>query len=92
MEDRASERTGGERPAGRRPSREKPFWPEAREAAFKQLEENGYPRAGDGGQAKLENHIAEWLTQRGYEAAESTIRYRVKAWIKEYKQTVAAPM
>ena len=68
----------------RRPSRLKPFWSEAREAALKWLDDRGYPVPGDGEQAKLEGHIAEWLSERGKAAAASTIRGYVKTWIEEY--------
>ncbi len=69
----------------RRPSRERPFWPDAREAAITWLDENGYPLSGDGGQTTLEEHIARWLSERGHKAAPSTIRVHVRAWIDEFK-------
>ena len=65
----------------RHPSRLKPFWSDARKAAFGWLGDNGYPRPGDGGQAKLERYIAEWLSERGNIAGTSTIRGYVKTWI-----------
>jgi hypothetical protein len=77
--------------AVRRPSRQRPFWSDAREVALDWFDENGYPQPGDGGQAKLESHIAEWLSMRGHAAAESTIREHVSAWIEEYKATLPAP-
>jgi hypothetical protein len=79
------------RPVARRPSRQKPFWSDARKIALEWLDENGYPQPGDGGQAKLESSIAEWLSVRGHRAAESTIREHVSAWIEEYKATLPAP-
>jgi hypothetical protein len=75
----------------RRPSREKPFWLQARKAAFEWLDEEGFPSTGDGGQAKLEAHIADWLADRSHKAAESTIRKHVKAWIEEYKASLSNP-
>ena len=81
-----SDQPVGRKPIRRRPSREKPFWPEARKEALKWLEENGFPRPGDGGQAKLEVHVARC----GYEASESTIRVHVKVWIEEYIASLAA--
>jgi hypothetical protein len=74
----------------RRPSRRKPFWPDARKAALEWFDENGFPTAGDGGQKKLEDHIADWVTTHGHHAAESTIRVYVKRWIGEYKASVSA--
>jgi hypothetical protein len=43
--------------------------------------ENGYPVSGDAGQAKLEKHIAVWLTEHGHRAAASIIRKYIKSWI-----------
>lgn len=88
--DLAPELAASKKPVIRRPSRQKPFWPGARKAAFEWLEENGYPVSGDAGQGKLEKHIAVWLTERGHRAAESTIRKYVKCWIAEYMTTVSA--
>jgi hypothetical protein len=68
-----------------RPARLKPFWQEAQRVAEAWLEENGYPAPGDGGQAKLEKHVADWLDQRGHVAAESTIRGYVGRWIREFR-------
>ena len=68
-----------------RPAREKPFWPGARIAAFEWFAERGFPAPGDGGQARLEAHIADWLAERGHGAAESTIRMHVRKWIDEYE-------
>jgi hypothetical protein len=78
------------RSAARRPSRQRPFWPDARTIAFDWLGENGYPLPGDGGQAKLETHIADWLAEHGHTASESTIRRYVKVWIEEYEASVSA--
>jgi hypothetical protein len=89
--DSAPDQMDGKKPVTRRPSRQKPFWPEAREAAFAWLDEKGFPRSGDGGQGKLEAHIAGWLTERGHEASESTIRGYVKGWIEKYKAGLSAP-
>jgi hypothetical protein len=79
------DRAGSCQPVARRPSRQKPFWPDARKVAFDWLDEKGSPVPGDGGLANLEKHIATWLMERGHEAAESTIRKHVHAWIEEYK-------
>ena len=54
----------------RRPSREKRFWPAAREVAVEWLVENGYPEPGDGNQAALERVVTEWLEDRGHEASD----------------------
>jgi hypothetical protein len=76
------------KPTARRPSREKPFWPTAREEAQEWLEENGYPEPGDGRQAELEGHIARWLEERGHKAGESTIRGHVATWIRQYRDSL----
>jgi hypothetical protein len=89
--DSAPDRAGGKKPVMRRPERQKAFWPEAREVASEWFKENGYPVSGDGNQAKLETHIAEWLTDHDREAAPSTIRVHVRSWIDEYKASVSAP-
>jgi hypothetical protein len=65
------------------PSREKPFWPAARGAAFDWLIDNGCPEPGDGNQAKLEGCVTKWLEERGHEASEAAIRRHVVRWIKE---------
>jgi hypothetical protein len=79
------------KPVARRPSRQKPFWSDARKVAFDWLDEHGYPVPGDGGQARLEEHINTWLTNRGHTASESTIREHVSQWIEEYKAGVSGP-
>jgi len=66
-----------------RPSREKPFWPAAREVAQDWLIQNGCPEPGDGEQTALEQHVAIWLDNRGHAARESTVRGHVKRWIDE---------
>ena len=71
------------------PSRLKPFWPDAQRAAEAWLDEKGVPQAGDGGQAKLENYIADWLERRGHEAAQSTTRRYVSAWIDARRNRLA---
>jgi hypothetical protein len=52
------------------------------------LEQNGFPEPGDGGQAKLERHVADVLAARGHHPAESTIRGYVRKWIDEYRARV----
>ncbi len=75
------------RPASRptRSSRLKPFWPKAQEAAFEWLTENGCPEKGDGGQARLEAYVADWLAARAHSAGESTVREHVRVWIAGFK-------
>jgi hypothetical protein len=70
---------------GRRPSRKKPFWTDAKGVAMAWLDAEGFPLPGDGRQAQLEKHIADFLEQRGHDAAESTIRGHVARWIKEFR-------
>jgi hypothetical protein len=66
-----------------RPSREKPFWPAAREVAREWLIQNGCPEPGDGEQTALEQHVAQWLENRGHAASESAVRRHVKRCIDE---------
>jgi hypothetical protein len=75
------------RPASgpKRSSRLKPFWPKAKEAAFEWLTVNGCQEKGDGGQARLEAYVVDWLDARGYSAGESTVREHVRAWIAGFK-------
>jgi murein L,D-transpeptidase YcbB/YkuD len=74
----------------RPPSREKKFWPAAREAAFEWLIENGCPKPGDGNQAELERHVTEWLENHGHEAGEATVRRYVVRWINERRAELNA--
>jgi hypothetical protein len=74
----------------RTPPAEKPFWDKARVEARKWLDEQGYPEHGDGGKAKMERHIMNWLEPRGYKAARSTIRSHVGRWIQEYRDNPEA--
>jgi len=74
----------------RKPAREKPFWPDAEREAKAWLVDNGFPEKGDGGQAKLESHIASWLSDRGHIAGESTIRLHIAHWIDEYRKALEA--
>lgn len=69
-------------------SRLKPFWPKTREAAFEWLTANGCPEKGDGGQARLEAYVADWLAARGYSAGKSTLRGHVRSWIAEFRATL----
>jgi hypothetical protein len=91
IRDSAPDRAGSRKPVMPRPSRLKPFWPHARKAAFEWFDDKGFPNSGDGGQAKLEKHIAGWLAERGHTASESIIRRHVKAWIEEYKASLSTP-
>jgi hypothetical protein len=68
------------------PSREKPFWSSAKNVGMAWLQDNGCPQKGDGHQAELENHIADWLDARGHKAGETTIRRYVNGWIEEYRE------
>jgi len=74
----------------RRPPAEKPFWDKVRVEALKWLDEKGYPEPGDGGQAKLEKHIANWLGFRGHNASTSTIRSHVVGWIRKFRDNPEA--
>jgi hypothetical protein len=76
----------GVRTKRRPPSREKEFWPAAREAAMDWLTDNGCPAPNDGNQAALEKHVTEWLEDRGHDASESAIRRHVRRWITEFRQ------
>jgi hypothetical protein len=62
----------------------RPVWKAAKTEAVQWLDDNGHPQPGDGGQADLERHIADWLAQRGHYPVESTIRMYVTRWIGEH--------
>jgi hypothetical protein len=70
--------------------RERLFWSDARAVAMQWLQNNGYPQPGDGGQAGLERHIADWLSRGGNASGEATVRRHVQVWIKEYREKVGA--
>ena len=86
--DRRLNEAGSETRVHRPPSREKPFWSAAKKVGMEWLEENGCPQKGDGNQAQLEKHIADWLSGRGYDAAENTIRRHVKGWMEEFRERI----
>jgi hypothetical protein len=52
------------------------------------FDENGYPEKGDGRQGELERLVADWLTARGHEAGETTVRTHVNEWIEDYRRSV----
>jgi hypothetical protein len=60
-----------------------PIWTAAKAEAMRWLADNGHPVPGDGGQTRLEQHIADWLALRGHHPAESTVRSHVVEWIDE---------
>jgi hypothetical protein len=64
-----------------------PYWAAARAVALTWLQTKGVPNPGDGRQAKLELHITNWLDANKHKAGESIIRYRVKEWIEEFRQS-----
>jgi hypothetical protein len=70
----------------RRGRMEAPFWPEARKVAIEWLVDEGCPAPRDGNQSRLEQHITDWLTERGHNAAEPTIRRHVTKWIAEQRE------
>jgi hypothetical protein len=74
----------------RPPSREKKFWPAAREIGVDWLIDNGCPVPGDGNQAALERHVTTWLEDHGHEASESTVRRHTARWIKERRAELSA--
>jgi hypothetical protein len=68
----------------------RPFWREGDQVIDRWLEDNGRPAHGDGNQACLEKHIADWLQGRGDEASEPTIRRHVQKGIERYRAKVGA--
>jgi hypothetical protein len=68
----------------------RPFWAPARHVAMTWLADEGCPAPGDGQQAILEDHIAQWLHDRGHQAGESTIRRHVTQWIAERRRELGA--
>jgi len=72
------------------PKQPNPYWEEAHRVAMAWLDEHGYPKAGDHGQAKLVKHVMQWLSDRDHEPGELTVRRYVAGWIEEYKRMVGA--
>jgi hypothetical protein len=62
-----------------------PFWTDARAEVKTWLEDYGCPAPNDGNQAKLERHISDWLSERGHNPGEATIRRYVGKWIQEFR-------
>jgi hypothetical protein len=77
-----NDRRSGGHHKGRIP---KPIWKAAEIEAKQWLDDNGCPEPGDGEQAKLERHIADWLALRGHHPAESTVRLHVGVWIGKFQ-------
>jgi hypothetical protein len=77
----------GMRKGGRQ---QNPFWEEMRHIAEEWLQEEGYPRSGDGRQAFLERLIMEESIKRGKSLSESTVRRHVTNWIADHKQHLGA--
>ena len=76
--------------AARRGRAPAPYWDEAKREGRCWLDDNGYPVPGDGNQARMEQHIATWLAERGHEASEASVRRHVTAWIAEYRAEIGA--
>jgi hypothetical protein len=85
---RAAVKPGRKRVQQSRGSR--PFWREGNKEIDRWLEENGCPERGDGNQARLEKHIADWLQNGGHEAGEATIRRHVQDGIERHRAKVGA--
>jgi hypothetical protein len=75
-------------PTKPKPSRLEPFWDKADAEASAWLQENGCPQRGDGEQARLEKHVADWLAARGHEPAERTVRRHVAHAIENHKKGI----
>jgi hypothetical protein len=68
---------------------QQPIWKRAKIEAMRWFDSNGCPEPWDGGQAKLENHIKDWLAERDHYPAESTVRDHVRKWIDEFRNRLA---
>lgn len=79
--------TDGAKQGGRAPA---PYWGEAEREGRRWLDDNGYPVSGDGNQARMEQHVATWLAERGHEASEASVRRHVTIWIAEYRAEIGA--
>ncbi|GEM_PF-3326335 len=66
------------------------FWAEAKAEALRQLRDDGFPISGDGGQARLERHITDWLAAKDHHPGEATVRGYVGQWIAEYRGSLDA--
>lgn len=56
----------------------RPYWAQVQFEALRWLDDNGSPMPGSGEQADFERHIAQHLSAKGYEPAESTVRRHCK--------------
>jgi hypothetical protein len=79
---------GARRRGGRKGS---PYWPEAHKAILKQIDEEGPPDSGHGGQARLIEWISTWLAKRDHHPAKSTVQKHVKACVAEYLANPSMP-
>jgi len=61
-----------------------PIWKDAGIEAMSWMNKNGRPVPGDRKQTLLETHILNWVGERDYYPAESTVRKHVVAWIEQY--------
>jgi len=75
--------SGRRKGRGRIPS---PIWKAAETGAMRWFDDNGCPEPWDGGQTKLEDHIKDWLAERDFYPAESTVRDHVRKWIDEFRK------
>jgi hypothetical protein len=88
-EPKSDHRSGSGRRKGRRKTASR-FWRAAEIEAMRWLDDNGCPEPWDGGQAKLEDHIKDWLAARGRYPAESTVRSHVRKCIDEFRNRLAS--
>ncbi len=88
--ENATAPSSDEKPSRRRGRIPRPVWKAATAKAMQWLDGHGYPELGDGGQANLERHIADWLAQRGHHPAESTVRSHVVKWLDEFRAGLAS--
>lgn len=65
----------------RRGVAELPFWPDAREATMKWLDDGGCPET----LAEIERFIAGWLSDNDHEAGEATIRRHATKYKDEFR-------
>ena len=75
---------GEKRGGGRKPKYE---WEPVRRMVMQKLREDGAPKKGDGGQAKLEKFVAEQFLPDAC-PSEAQIRDKVAKWIADYWQEI----
>jgi hypothetical protein len=77
------------RPQKKRGAPPKSFWPDVKKYVFDLLDHHGLPSPEDrdwSNQAAVEEKVKDFMSEKGWEAAESTIRKQVGGFIEDWKR------